>query len=142
MNKFIQICLLWVIISLTPCCTSKSQDSVSYLDKNTYEKLMNLCPDKNISDLIVYYFDGDCSICLGKAREVDSLCRQIQSTRVVFIAKAINPAIFIPRWNGLKIRSCVYIERNNEFEKSLKLLKVTKINTDRSEEDYDSKIPR
>lgn len=128
MNRFIIFVFLLVLLFHSGC----KHHSSKYLDAKTYSKLVGTCSNLKNKDLIVYYFDGDCGICLAKVNFLEKKYSSNENLNLLFIARTFNPDILKYNLTTQKIRSCVYIEHQNEFEKALKFDNVIELNTDRS----------
>jgi hypothetical protein len=110
-----------------------------YLDLAGYNKIISLCPSPDIKneDMIVYYFDGDCGLCLAKVIFLEKRYSNDTNVKLIFIAKTLNPDVLKYNLSDKKIKSCVYLENKNEFEKILSFEKTIKLYTDRSYYDLD-----
>lgn len=141
MNRLIRIAiLLIIIISTTNACQNlnmhQNQEKIS---EQTYEKIVKFCPGGYRKVMLVYYFDGDCAMCLGKASYIEKYANA-RGLKPVLIAKTMNPAEFRYNLQKLNIRTCVYMEENLEFENKINFMKVTKIDVDRNVQNYDKEV--
>ncbi|KRT14627.1 hypothetical protein ASU31_18330 [Pedobacter ginsenosidimutans] len=105
-------------------------DHNQYMDELTYKQLTKIGHSDDI--LLVYYFDGDCSMCLAKVKAIEKYTSAAKSgLSPVFIAKTMNPQVMHFNLAQLNVKSAVYQERHNEFEKAIVFNKITKINPKR-----------
>lgn len=133
MNRFVIVVCSLILLFYSGCKHYSSQ----YLNVKTYSKLTGTCNGLKNKDLIVYYFDGDCGICLAKVNFLEKKYRSNESLNLLFIARTFNPDVLKYNLTTQKISSCVYIEHQNEFEKVLKFDNVIELNTDRSYHDIE-----
>src|ERR1700744_3309163 len=120
--------LLLVVLAIS--CNAPAPKEI--MNKSLYERVAGLCPGPAKNDLVIYYFDGDCTMCLAKERFIEQKLKNKNSIRPVFIAKTRNPRSVEFTLHSLNIASCVYVEKDNEFEKTLNFLKIVKVDKDRS----------
>jgi hypothetical protein len=128
---------------LSLVCACRNSNGQRNITENisgvTYQKILKICPSENRDELLVYYFDGDCSICLAKASYVEKYA-QTHHLKPILIAKTLNPTEFQLNLSKLNIRACVHIEANQEFENKISFMNVIKVSTDLHIEDFDKKI--
>ena len=110
-----------------------------YLDVASYNKIISLCPNSGTknNNVIVYYFDGDCGLCIAKVIFLEKKYSNDTNVNLIFIAKTLNPDVLKYNLSDKKIKSCVYFENGNEFEKILNFEKLIKLYTDHSYRDLD-----
>lgn len=140
MKRLIRTAILLVIIISTCTCQNRhvnqNQEKIS---EEAYQKIVKICPGGNRKVMLVYYFDGDCAMCLGKASYIEKYANA-RGLKPVLIAKTMNPAEFRYNLQKLNIRTYVYMEENREFENKISFMKVTKMNIDRSIQNYDKEV--
>lgn len=129
-----------VVLAIAGICFGCSKNA-TYLNEKVYSRLQNICAGAKDANLLVYYFDGDCALCLAKANAIEHYAvKNPDNLKPIFIAKTMNPQSLQFNVNKLNLSSCVYVEKNREFEKDLNFMKVTKIAPDRSEINFDNII--
>ncbi|WCT13773.1 hypothetical protein [Mucilaginibacter jinjuensis] len=141
MRKFPSQLILLIFWSLACACRNGSgqQNKTENISGDIYRKILKICPSENQEELLVYYFDGDCSMCLAKASYVEKYA-QTHHLRPILIAKTLNPTGFRLNLSKLNVRACVRVEENREFENKVDFMKVTKISTDLHVENFDKEI--
>lgn len=140
MKRSMRIATFLAIVTLVCSCQNRhvpqNQEKVS---RATYQKILRICPAAVRKVLLVYYFDGDCAICLGKASYIEKYANA-RGLTPVFIAKTLNPAEFQYNLKKLNVLACVHIEENHEFENKIFFMKVMKIDVGRNVWNYDDEI--
>ena len=131
LKKYIIVPAMFLIILISGCNSTPKV----YMNASHYNSIKKLCA-KTKPVLIVYYYDGDCSLCIAKVKFLDSKFRDSEDTNTVFISKTLNPSILKFNLDNLKLHSCLYDDQKNDFSHVLKLNQVLKINSDRSFEEY------
>jgi hypothetical protein len=111
------------------------QDPKAIMDATTYEQIGRFCPaSSDRKDWIVYYFDGDCSMCIAKVKYIQNKVADSLGLKPVFIAQTLNPEILKFNLSTAGINSCVYIDKNNNFIKKLYSGQVLRVNSNRNYE--------
>ena len=140
MKKLLRIAILFITITLTYSCQHHYvQQNQEKITNDIFKKIAEICPGEIRNGMLVYYFDGDCAICLGKASYVEKYANA-RGLKPVLIAKTLNPAEFNYNVEKLNVHACVYIEKNREFENHISFMKVAKIDADRNISNYDKEI--
>ena len=112
-----------------------------YINQKLYNRISSICPDSNNSPIVLYYFDGDCSICIAKARYIETtLIKSKNAMKPIFIARTINPEVLKFNIRNAQIKSCVFIDNGNSFEHDFTLLQILKIDQDRSFVNYEREL--
>lgn len=133
------------VVFLGFSCSSPNNNIIEhangYLGEPVYKRLQEIFHMKKNSNMIIYYFDGDCPMCLAKVRAIENYLKENKSDMApVFIARTMNPQMMQFNLDKLKVTSQTYAEKNNEFEKDLNFNMITKINSNRETFDYDNKL--
>ena len=140
MKRLKSIAIVLAILSINYSCqNSHIQKKQEKISADGYQKIIGVCPDAARKNILLYYFDGDCAICLGKASYIEKYAIA-HRLKPVLIAKTLNPAVLQYNIKNLNIQTCILIEKNQEFEKELDFMKVTKVSVDGSMENYDKRI--
>ena len=141
MKRIIDLtCLINCIIALFISCNSVKQKQFS---SSTYASLSAKCGHKNTSDVLIYYFDGDCSFCFSKIKFLSDAYKSQSNVELIFIAKTLNPLIFKHNFNKLNVRGCIYINNDHSFDKTVKINDILVVRPDLSYKEYeilDSKL--
>lgn len=75
--------------------------------------------DEPTSRRLLYYFDGDCALCFGKVKAIESLVPdELGTARLVFIAKTSSVDMFRQNILNARITSCIQIDSLGYFEKA------------------------
>ena len=74
----------------------------------------------------IYYLDGDCSFCLGKAKEFDERKSPDDVSRIILF-KISNPVLTKMYIQDISLRSCVILDSSNLFAKSLTFNTIYKL---------------
>jgi len=102
------------------------RDHNTYMQERTFRQIKTISP--NAEGMLIYYFDGDCSMCLAKVKAIEQFARRGHSEFTpVFIAKTTNPKGMRFNLAQLHITTPVYEEQNNEFERSITFNTVTQV---------------
>lgn len=108
-------------ILLISCTNSKVDNQSQAL------KLLELLENEDITinfteELVVYYFDGDCSFCLNKLIELN----KVHKENLLAISKVEDPLIFKFTINEAQVdlKGRIVIVRNNDFDQILILNSV------------------
>ncbi len=103
------------------------------IDKEIYDLIMKECLSFTHKKVLVYYMDGDCSICIGKAKELESNNEYSKDeTKFVLMAVTNNINLFKNNMLVAKFRSCVIIDQSREYNTYLPLHSVTTIDEDKN----------
>jgi predicted DCC family thiol-disulfide oxidoreductase YuxK len=101
------------------------------MDNKTYKQLIHLIPDVKDTNSLIYYFDGDCSMCIGKVKYIETKELPKKALKLIFIARTQNPALLEFNTKSLSIKSSIYIEKHNEFAQVLKFDGIIELNRDK-----------
>jgi hypothetical protein len=74
----------------------------------------------------IYYLDGDCSFCLGKAKEFDERKPSEDSIRIILF-RVSNPILTKMYIQDISLRSCIILDSTDLFAKSLKFNTIYKL---------------
>lgn len=108
-----------------------NQDNSTRIDKVYFNKLVKLDESYRNEDLIVYYFDGDCALCLAKVKYLEEKKSILKNTKVLFLTKTINPEAMRFSLSKIVPGVIVHLDNANQFAGILSFNKITKINNDR-----------
>jgi hypothetical protein len=123
--KFTQNGTLLVLVLLVfALCNSPKRR----LPTVAYNKITNSCKELNGFDLHIYYFDGDCSLCIAKLLEQEDKVKNEKDVRAVFIAKTRNAATLEYNLQDKNIKSCVIIDKGEEYASFFKLNQIVLVN--------------
>lgn len=108
----------------------------TYIDKSVYNKIITNCSALENLSLVIYYFDGDCSLCIARLIEIEGDLINKKDVKAIFIAKTKNAAAFFYNLKTSGVKSCVIIEKENLFNQYFRLNEIIRVNKDRAIE-YD-----
>ena len=121
--------IFFVITLVCICSTGCVNQPISRktIDKTVYAKIAMLCPDIRSKVVNIYYFDGDCSICISKAMDLENEFRGNAMEKVLYIATTQNE--YAARFNieNIGIKSCYIISDSAEYNSFFSLNTITKI---------------
>ncbi len=127
-NKIINI-LLISLMSLAACKTSEKR----YLPTETYRRLLLKCPDIRGKELNIYYMDGDCSVCIGKAIRLDSIVAQSPNLAAVFVSRSDNSVLTDFYFNKAHIKGCKIADADSILSNSgIKFNEIVSVSRDLS----------
>lgn len=97
--------------------------SKMYIEPKDYNDIIMQCPSLKASNIIVYYFNGDCSICVGKILQVEHDLKKSMNAEALYIAKTSDPSFLTYSLKRNHITSCVIIEnkKDTSMQKYFKL---------------------
>ncbi len=116
----------FLMLSLSNCGVAKKD----YLQPAAYEKMLAIDNSLKGKDLLVYYFDGDCSFCIAKLITMEKENNK-DGARRVYIAKTSDPVVFSFNIKENGVTAPVYIDNDNFFPAFLQLNRVARVNADR-----------
>jgi|GEM_PF-2967628 len=118
---------LCVLLLLLPGCNAP----VNRMNNTTYNELSTLLSGFKGNNSLIYYFDGDCSICIGKVKYIESNELKKGEFNLFFIARTRDPAMLKFNTDALKIKSHITIEKNDEYANALKFNEIIMIKEDK-----------
>ena len=135
-NILFSLSVVVILIMTLSACNFARKD---YMNKSEYDTIINLNPKNKNADLVIYYFDGDCSLCIAKVRYIEKVLKNNRYVKLLFIAKTLNPDILKFNLNNIKLKSYVFIDKNDFFNNKLNMNEVIRLNMDRSQSVYEIK---
>lgn len=126
-KKQLYLVLIFFMIYSVSSCTSVISNAKT-LDATIYERLTKVCGIAEEIDVIVFYFDADCALCVAQIIDLE---KSVTDEEVILIAKSTDPEIFEYNIQKLNIKSCVIIEKDHAYRKYFTLNEKVKINKDR-----------
>ncbi len=97
-------------------CRSTPQNQVT---DELYTFLQNNCHSIKQKNIVTYYFDGDCSFCIGQIIELEERYEKKQDTMVICIAKTRNSAYLRFQLKEHNISPCLIIMNDSTRYDSL-----------------------
>lgn len=104
-SVFIIFCLGIILLA----CNAAPKVKIS---NGLYSYLNGNCHEEDKKNRVVYYFDGDCSFCIGRVIELDERFRNSKDTMSINIALTRNPAYLKFQLKERNISPCVIISTN------------------------------
>ena len=132
MNKLILLLACWCCAIMTYGCKWPAKKTL--LSEEGYRQVLRDCPAVAGQNLTLYYFDGDCSFCVGKVADLEKSTAATHDSKAVFIAKTHDPSILQFNIKQFGIRSCLIIEKDQAYSNYFRLNEVVKINQQREME--------
>ncbi|TXJ22269.1 MAG: hypothetical protein E6Q24_21330 [Chitinophagaceae bacterium] len=125
---------LCILVLSTPFlfCTHANSSAI-YLEQATYDKLAAPCAKEGKDHLIVYYFNGECSICFAKIIQIESELKNKPNTRAVYLAQTIDSALVSYSLKKNNVSACLLVEgtADSSYRKYFQLNEVYEIDEKR-----------
>nr|WP_294991350.1 hypothetical protein [uncultured Sediminibacterium sp.] len=86
------------------------------ITQNELYVIESSCP-KQVNPVNLYYLDGDCSLCLAKAKDFDEN-KFGNGGKTLILFKVSNPVLANMYIQAISLRSCVILDSTNLFAKS------------------------
>ncbi|WP_164974258.1 hypothetical protein [Filimonas effusa] len=128
--KYSVIKILLLVILFSVGCESGSENKLA---DNSYKLLTGKCQSLHEKDFLVYYFDGDCSVCYAKVLLLKEQYPEYEN-RILLVAKTQKPQLLLYNLNANNVKYCLTIDSTGSFGKEANLgyNKVTFIKKDRT----------
>lgn len=94
---------------LTAFSIGCNKSSNEYISPDLLDQLNNVCPNSEDSNKVIYYFNGDCSVCFANMVEIEKRFAFQSNTKMIMIAKTEDPRLFNYLLEGFTINACVII---------------------------------
>lgn len=112
-NKFIKIVALSFVLG---ACSSNPKKQIS---DELFTVLKKSCQHEAKKNVVVYYFNGDCSFCIAQVIELEERFGKNQDTMVINIAKTKNPAYLRFQMKESKIMPCMVLTTDSTHNDTL-----------------------
>lgn len=120
-----------MMMALSSACHPKEEKtSKQMLDATAIAKIKKNCPGVDGKYVKIYYLDGDCSMCIGKAKELELKHTDTLQGAIVLIALTKNEHVFRLNMESAEIKSCFIVDELGYFGTVFKLNMVTHVNRD------------
>lgn len=110
----------WLILLICIFSCSPPSQQGQKIDSLVYNKLIDSCSVATNKEIFLYYFDGDCPLCLGEAKEMEETIKNRDDITTLFIVTTANPELFENNINRLHLQSCIIIDNELNFTKTFK----------------------
>ena len=101
---------------LLVACNNSIKDHIS---DELFAFLKNNCHTNERKNVVVYYFDGDCSFCIGQVIELEERYKKNKDTTAINIAKTRNPAYLRFQLKEENISPCIIVTADSTKYDSL-----------------------
>lgn len=85
------------------------------LPKSAYDTLIGACPLLLDKPVKLYYMNGECSFCFGKAMELSVNTKESIDTICILIAQTNNPMVTRVLMNDSKLTNCILYDSTNQW---------------------------
>jgi hypothetical protein len=125
-----------VVFSFLQSCNSAGTSGK--IGEHQYRRLLNFIGIKKEQPLIIYYFDGDCTMCIAKVKNMQDSRKRFDGAKMIFIARTANPIVMRFNLNNVAPDAEVAIDNSDLLLDVLPFNKISKLNTDRTlDEDFE-----
>lgn len=114
------VLILLASICFLSSCRQKNKDNKQLLDQQIYDTLVSQCPNIAGKAMQLYYFDGDCSFCIGKVLELEGQ-RSKEGKMGLFIARTNNVIATRAVFKGAPVKSCILYDEKGRYEKYMQV---------------------
>lgn len=124
MKPFAGLLSFFIVLSLLACSDQKKAgvslpQTVLTFPEGISDQGCGVDLGKPTYKRLLYYFDGDCALCFGKVKTIESLVPdELGAARLVFIAKTLKVDMFRQNIANARIKSCIQIDSLGYFEQA------------------------